>query len=156
MAEYTYEGLESMLKAKLGDDMPERAMEDIHEALKITEKMETEGYKFKLEDLSRGSLTETDWRATLSKDGREFAGQSDHAALAVCVAVADALEDQADAVFFRSRFDAETVGTKVPAVLFFLKANCHFLPSGLLLEVRFSFRSRDKHYTESRDYEEFS
>lgn len=91
MAEYTYESLEALLKEKLGDAMPDRAMEDIHEALKISEKMEAEGWKFKLEDLSRGSMTEIDWRATLTKDGKDFSGQSDHAALAVCVAVADAL-----------------------------------------------------------------
>ncbi|TIH17989.1 hypothetical protein D0S45_05375 [Marinifilum sp. JC120] len=91
MAEYTYESLEALLKEKLGDNMPEWAMEDIHEALKITEKMEEEGWKFKLADLSRGSMTETDWRATLSKDDKKFSGQSDHAALAVCVAVADAI-----------------------------------------------------------------
>ncbi|WP_320171722.1 hypothetical protein [Maridesulfovibrio sp.] len=91
MAEYTYESLQAVLQDRLGDSMPERAMDDIHDALKITEQMEAEGYSFKLEDLSRGSMTETDWRATLSKDGKEFSGQSDHAALAVCVAVADAL-----------------------------------------------------------------
>ncbi|WP_432738767.1 hypothetical protein [Maridesulfovibrio sp. FT414] len=91
MAEYTYESLQALLLEKLGDEMPERAMDDIHDALKITVKMEEEGWKFKLEDLSRGSLTENDWRATLSRDGREFVGQSDHSALAVCVAVADAL-----------------------------------------------------------------
>ncbi len=91
MAEYTYESLEALLNEKLGDDMPEGAMEDIHKALKITEKMEEEGWKFQLEDLSRGSMTETDWRATLKKDGKEYAGQSDHAALAVCVAVADSI-----------------------------------------------------------------
>ncbi|WP_320006763.1 hypothetical protein [Maridesulfovibrio sp.] len=91
MAEYTYEGLEAVLKEKLGDSMPERAMVDIHDALKITEKMEEDGWKFKVEDMSRGCLTESDWVATLSKDGKEFAGRSDHSALAVCVAVADAL-----------------------------------------------------------------
>ncbi len=36
-------------------------------------------------------MTETNWKATLTKDGKEFAGESDHAALAVCVAAADAL-----------------------------------------------------------------
>lgn len=91
MAEYTYETLQAVLKERLGDEMPEHAMDDIHEALKIAEKMEENGWIFRLEDLSRGSLTETDWRATLGKDGNEFSGQSDHAALAVCVAVADAL-----------------------------------------------------------------
>ncbi len=91
MAEYTYETLYLHLREKLGDALPEHAMDDIHEALKITEKMEAEGWAFNLEDLSRGSLTENDWRATLSRDGREFVGQSDHSALAVCVAVADAL-----------------------------------------------------------------
>ena len=91
MAEYTYESLQALLKEKLGDSMPERAMEDVHDALKIIEKMEEEGWKFKIEDLSRGSLTESDWVATLSKSGKEFSGHSDHSALAVCVAVADAL-----------------------------------------------------------------
>lgn len=91
MAEYTYETLYLLLKEKLGEDLPEYAMDDIHEALKITEKMETDGWAFKLEDLSRGSLTETDWKAVLIKDGKEYAGRSDNAALAVCVAVADAL-----------------------------------------------------------------
>ena len=91
MAEYTYESLEALLKEKLGDAMPERAMEDIHDALKITEKMEEEGWRFKMEDMSRGCLTESDWVATLSRDGKDFSGRSDHSALAVCVAVADAL-----------------------------------------------------------------
>ncbi len=91
MAEYTIETLEETLVKHLGEDMPENALGDIHKALKIFELLETRGYKFELKDLSRGSMTETNWRASLTKDGKEFAGESDHAALAVCVAAADAL-----------------------------------------------------------------
>ncbi|CCO23169.1 hypothetical protein [Maridesulfovibrio hydrothermalis] len=94
MAEYTIETLEEALTKHLGDELPENALSDIHQAIKIAEHLETRGYTFELKDLSRGSMTETNWRAILVKDGKDFAGESDHAALAVCVAAADALESE--------------------------------------------------------------
>ena len=69
-----------------------RPAQDLNQALRLAELLESGGYAFSLKDLCPKSMDSL-WRASFRIDGKEFAAEDAQSALAICAAAVTALED---------------------------------------------------------------
>ena len=91
MAESIIDELEKQLRQILGENMPDRAVHEIHAAMELAGILEAKGFSFQLKDLCPRSMNETAWRAVFIKDGMEFSADDPLSPVAVCKAALGAL-----------------------------------------------------------------
>jgi len=91
MSESIPDSLEKQLKQLLGKTVPIQAVHEIHGALELSTILEAKGFSFGLKDLCPKSLTDTQWRAIFTKDGKTFSADDPQSSMAICRAAAEAL-----------------------------------------------------------------
>ncbi len=94
MPESNLEILETQLKTLFKEEIPDKAVYDIHAAMEVAEILEAKGFSFKLKDLYPKSMTETGWQAVFSKDGVSFSAEDSQASVAVCMAAVGAVSPE--------------------------------------------------------------
>ncbi|WP_320040076.1 hypothetical protein [uncultured Desulfobacter sp.] len=91
MSESAVENLEKQLKQLLGESVPNQAVYNINAAIDLAGILENKGFTFQLKDMCPKSMTETNWRATFSKQDAIFSAENPQSSVAVCMAAVDAL-----------------------------------------------------------------